>query len=59
VCATTLYEEALAFARAMGMTFGVALIKTMLGHMARQRQNYSLAKARYREGLTLLSERPS
>jgi len=46
VCATTLYEEALAFARAMGMTFGVALIKTMLGHMARQRQNYSLAKAR-------------
>ena len=36
------------------MTFGVALIMTMLGHLARQQQNYALAKARYREGLTLL-----
>ena len=52
--ATTLYEEALAVARALGMTFGVALIMTMLGHLARQQQNYALAKARYREGLTLL-----
>ena len=52
--ATTLYEEALAVARAMGMTFGVALIMTMLGHLARQQQNYALAKARYREGLALL-----
>ncbi len=39
-------EAALAVARAMGMT--------MLGHLARQQQNYALAKARYREGLTLL-----
>ena len=54
VRATTLYEEALAVARAMGMTFGVAMIMTMLGHLARQQQNYALAKARYREGLTLL-----
>jgi tetratricopeptide (TPR) repeat protein len=52
--ATTLYEEALAVARATGMTFGVALIMTMLGLLARQQQNYALAKARYREGLTLL-----
>ena len=53
--ATTLYEEALAVARALGMTFGVALIMTMLGHLACQQQNYAQAKARYREGLTLLS----
>ena len=52
--ATTLYEAALAVARAMATTFGVALIMTMLGHLARQQQNYALAKARYREGLTLL-----
>jgi len=36
------------------MTFGVALIMTMLGHLARQLQNYTRAKARYREGLALL-----
>jgi hypothetical protein len=54
VRATTLYEEALAVVRATGMTFGVALIVTMLGHLARQQQNYALAKARYRQGLTLL-----
>src|SRR5260370_35938685 len=39
-------EAALAVARAMGMT--------MLGHLARQQQNYALAKARYREGPPLL-----
>ena len=54
VRATTLYEDALAVAQAMGMTFGVALIMTMLGHLAHQQQHYTLAKARYREGLTLL-----
>src|SRR5579884_3482365 len=52
--ATTLYEEALTIARATGMSFGVALIMTMLGHLARQRKDYSLAKARYQEGLRLL-----
>jgi hypothetical protein len=30
------------------------MIMTMLGHLARQQQNYALAKARYREGLMLL-----
>jgi predicted ATPase/DNA-binding XRE family transcriptional regulator len=54
VRATTLYEEALAAVEARGMTFGVAMIRTMLGHLARQQQHYALAKARYREGLTLL-----
>ena len=42
-------------ARAQGMIFGVALIMTLLGHLARQQQNYSQAKARYREGLMILS----
>ncbi len=41
--ATALYEEALAVVRAMGMTFGVALITTLLGHLAYQQQNYALA----------------
>ena len=36
------------------MTFGVALIMTMLGHLARQQEDYAQAKARYREGLMLL-----
>lgn len=52
--ATMLYEETLAVARTKGITFGVAMIIIMLGHLARQQQNYALAKARYREGLTLL-----
>src|SRR5205807_4440749 len=46
VRATRLYEKALAVARATGMTFGVALIMTMLGHLAYQQQNYALAKFR-------------
>jgi predicted ATPase/DNA-binding XRE family transcriptional regulator len=54
--ATALYEAALAVARTTGTTFGVALIMTMLGHLAHQQQNYALAKERYREGLTLLNE---
>lgn len=52
--ATTLYEEALAVVEAMGMTFGVATIIVLLGHLARQQQYNALAKARYREGLMLL-----
>lgn len=52
--AITLYEEALTIAQVLGTTFGVALIMTMLGHLAYQQQNYTQAKARYREGLTLL-----
>ena len=50
-----LYEEAMDSVRAQGMTFGVALIMTLLGHLARQQQNYSQAKVRYREGLMILS----
>jgi tetratricopeptide (TPR) repeat protein len=52
--ATMLYEAALVVARTTGTTFGVALIMTMLGHLAHQQQNYALAKERYQEGLTLL-----
>jgi len=53
VRATALYEEALAVVRVMGMTFGVALITTLLGHLAYQQQNYALAKIRYRESLVV------
>jgi predicted ATPase/DNA-binding XRE family transcriptional regulator len=52
VRATTLAEEALADARARGMTWDIALLTTRLGHLARQQQDYALAKARYREALT-------
>ncbi len=51
--ATTLLEEALAIAQAVGMTWGMANVTTMLGHVAQELQNYSLAKALYRESLTL------
>ena len=53
--AILLYEEALHAAQTQEMTFGVALIMTLLGHLARQMQNYSQAKARYQEGLKILS----
>ncbi len=53
VAATSLAEEALAAARDAGMTWDVALLTTRLGHLARQQQAYSLAKARYREALAL------
>jgi len=51
--ATALYEEALAIVQAIGMTFGVALITTLLGHLASQQHNYALAKSRYRESLVV------
>ncbi|HEU5369325.1 MAG TPA: tetratricopeptide repeat protein [Ktedonobacterales bacterium] len=54
--ATTLLEEALATARALEMRWDSAIISTLLGHVARQQQNHSLAKARYRESLPLLRE---
>jgi tetratricopeptide (TPR) repeat protein len=53
VRATALYEEALAVVRVMGMTFGVALLTTLLGHLAYQQQNHALAKIRYRESLVV------
>jgi predicted ATPase/DNA-binding XRE family transcriptional regulator len=46
-------EEALANAQAIGMTWDIPIIKTLLGHLACEQQNYPLAKARYREALTL------
>ena len=51
--ATTLLEEALAQALAVGMTWDIPIFMTLLGHLARQQQNYAVAKARYREALVL------
>ncbi len=51
--ATTLLEEALARTRALDMTWGIANILTLLGHLARQEQDYERAKRRYRESLTI------
>ncbi len=51
--ATSLLEELLAGARASGFTWGIANVTTLLGHVARQQGNYTLAKVRYREGLSL------
>ena len=53
VQATALFEEALSGVQALGMTFAMAGITTLLGHLACQSQNYGLAKARYREALAL------
>src|SRR5207248_9640810 len=51
--ATALLEEALAQALAIGITWDIPTYMTLLGHLARQQQNYPLAKARYREALVL------
>jgi len=51
--ATEFLEEALADVRAIDMTWGIANILTLLGHLARQQQDYELAKVRYRESLAL------
>ncbi|MDQ6660332.1 MAG: helix-turn-helix domain-containing protein [Chloroflexota bacterium] len=51
--ATALLEEALVSVQAMGMTWDIPIITTLLGHLACQQQNYTMAKARYREALTL------
>ena len=51
--ATTHLEEALAIAQDVGMIWGMANVMTMLGHIAQEQKHYPLAKARYREGLTL------
>jgi hypothetical protein len=39
--------------RAIDMTWGIANILTLLGHLARQQQDYEHAKVRYRESLAL------
>ena len=51
--ATEFLEEALADVRAIDMTWGIANILTLLGHVARQEQDYDRAKVRYRESLSL------
>ena len=53
VRATALLEEALANAQAIGITWDIPIITTLPGHLARQQQNYAVAKARYLEALTL------
>jgi len=51
--ATECLEEALADVRARDMTWGIANILTLLGHLARGQQDYEGAKVRYRESLAL------
>ena len=51
--ATALLEEALVNAQALGITWDIPIMTTLLGHLACQQQNYPLAKARYREALVL------
>jgi len=51
--ATEFLEEALADVRALDMTWGIANILTLLGHVARGQQDYKRAKVRYRESLAL------
>jgi predicted ATPase/DNA-binding XRE family transcriptional regulator len=46
-------EEALADVRALDMTWGIANILTLLGHLARGQQDHERAKVRYRESLAL------
>jgi predicted ATPase/DNA-binding XRE family transcriptional regulator len=51
--ATAFLEEALAYVRAIDMTWGIANNLTLLGHLARGQQDYEGAKVRYRESLVL------
>ena len=53
VHATALLEEALVHVQAMGMTWDIPIITTLLGHLARQQQNYTMAKMYYRQALLL------
>jgi tetratricopeptide (TPR) repeat protein len=51
--ACELLEASLAHVRANDMTWGIANILTLLGHLDRQQQQYARAKVRYRESLAL------
>jgi predicted ATPase/DNA-binding XRE family transcriptional regulator len=53
VRATALVEEALASVQAVGMTWDIPIMTTMLGQLAHQQQNFPLAKARYQAALVL------
>ena len=51
--ATELLEEALDNAKASGMTWDIATISTLLGHIAHYENNYQMAKSYYRKALAL------
>ncbi|MEJ2596916.1 MAG: helix-turn-helix domain-containing protein [Anaerolineales bacterium] len=53
--AAILLQRALEKARVQQMSWDVAIITTLLGHLAYQQQNYPLAKANYRESLQRLA----
>jgi predicted ATPase/DNA-binding XRE family transcriptional regulator len=52
--AADLLEQALASARAHQIGWDIAIIATLLGHLARQQQNFPLAKIHYQEALRRL-----
>lgn len=52
--ASTLLRQALASARTRDERWSIAMITTLLGHLARQQQDYALAEECYRESLMLL-----
>jgi predicted ATPase/DNA-binding XRE family transcriptional regulator len=49
-----LLEESLAHCRNNHFSWGVAFVSTILGHIARDQQQYVLARIRYRESLHIL-----
>ena len=51
--ATALSVEALTNAQAIGLTWDIPIMLTLLGHLALKQQNYPEATARYREALAL------
>jgi predicted ATPase/DNA-binding XRE family transcriptional regulator len=51
--AQVLLEERLAQVRAERFDWAIANVLTMLGHVAREQQQYALARSRYRESLLL------
>ena len=51
--AIALLEETLDSAKTSGMTWDIATISTLLGHLASHQNNYALAKTYYRKALAL------
>lgn len=45
--AADLLEEALEIVQSSNMTWGIANISTLLGHVANEQKDYNLAKVRY------------
>jgi tetratricopeptide (TPR) repeat protein len=54
--ATDLLEEALSHVRSIDLTWGIVNILTLLGHLARQQQDYERARAYYRESLAIYEQ---